>query len=568
MASSAAAGKPWLMWLIGLSSSAALVAYVVSGWAPLESDPASAWRLLVLVPAVPIAILLCARPFDEPLPCALAAGLGAGIAVGMACSLASPAYWFSPDTAWHTAKLATVAAGAPLHDPIYQVPSLYPFAWHALLGAVMGLGFTTREVMTAVPVVAISASSFMFWCVARHCMEDRSAAWLSLAFPLVFHAPLLGYILLPEPFNSSLALVFAALLSLLWGDASGKRRGVLAAGFLLGLAGLFWYGHLVWVVLFVVLLGFVRRALVAPLVLGGLPAALVLLCHLLSLPEGAVLGGGVLVVSDQWSLGERLLGMARNFLSLSGSAELSSAPWWIGASVLVLLGSKLARWQEIPRSHHLLLALLASLGACLLWAGLALRYWEPFSWRYASLFWAVALLVAAWRGDLQLGSRSLPAVAPLAVLAMVSVSWSLYPVVHSSVLLAEQHQGSGSDLVAFIEEHTQADEPVFASIATWEHALGCCVPRPNLADRDGGTYKYAPAAVAEPRFADYLAVAEASDPHRLLQILSPYGFRHAVLHRMDLKKPGYLVLASSFPVLFKNDRYLVVALDRGPLTPP
>ena len=34
--------------------------------------------------------------------------MGAGIAVGMAWSLASPAYWFSPDTAWHTAKVAAV----------------------------------------------------------------------------------------------------------------------------------------------------------------------------------------------------------------------------------------------------------------------------------------------------------------------------------------------------------------------------------------------------------------------------------------------------------------------------
>jgi len=562
MAGRGGGGKVWLSWLVGVAASAALISHLVARWASLGHAPLSIWWLLLLAAAVPVTILLCARPFDEPLPCALAAGLGAGIGVGMAAALASPAYWFSPDVAWHTAKVAAVASGAVLQDPIYQVPTMYPFAWHLLPAVAHSFGVPLREVMTCAPALALAATSAAFWLLARTCIEDRPAAWAALALPLVFHAPLFGYILLPEPFNGSLALVFLALALLLRGDRERCPRRLALGGLVLGLAGLCWYGHLVWIAGFVALLAVVRRHVLPAMVVGGLAPSGLLLWHLAALPEGALsAGGGVLAAGGAESVAVRIPGMLANLLSLSGGADLAAAPWWIGAMVLALLASTARRWTVLPDSHQLLAALVVALLLCLAWAGLRLRYWEPFSWRYAMLLWSVVLLLAAWRADLEISSWRLPAAAPLALVALPWLAWSLLPVVGSSARLAEQYEATGRDLSAFVELHTDPGDPVFASIATWEHALGCCTPRPNLADRDGGTYKYAPAAIAQPRFADYQALSEASGTDAVRSILAPYGFQYAVLHRMDLRKPGYLALARGFTIVFNNPDYLVVELD-------
>ena len=551
----------WPPFVCGLVAMASLLRWLLVAWFDLTAPQPALWWALGLVAVLPGVALLVQRPHGDRTALAVVAGLGVGVGVGLAASLASPAYWFSPDTAWHTAKVAAVAAGSPLLDPIYQWPSMYPFAWHLLPAALVEWGLPLRAVMTALPALSLAATGAAFWLLARSCMEDRAAAAVSLALPLTFHAPLRGYILLPEPFNGSLPLVFVALALLVRGRARHSHLQIGIAGLLLGAAGLFWYGHLPWIALFVAAVAVYDRGALRPLVLGGLSAALVLLWHLASLPEGALGGGGgVLGAVAGVQIGERSLGILTNLFTLSGSADVSAAPWWIGALLAAVFVSTAVGWNGVPRSHFLLVALVSSLALVLVSAGLLMRYWEPFSWRYAMLLWSLLLLLGAWRADLQLGSWRLPVAAPVALLALPYLCWTLLPVVRSSMDLSQQYDRTGADLVAFLDGHSAPLDPVFASIATWEHGIGCCTPRPNLSDRDGGTYKYAPAAIAGPRFETYLEVAALEDPHKVNELLAPYGFRLAVIHRKDLARPGYLALTRGFPVLFKNADFVVVEL--------
>jgi hypothetical protein len=58
-------------------------------------------------------------------------GSGAGALAGVLLAQPTPTNWLMSDVAWHVAKLALAADGAPLEDPILRVPTIYPFLFHA-----------------------------------------------------------------------------------------------------------------------------------------------------------------------------------------------------------------------------------------------------------------------------------------------------------------------------------------------------------------------------------------------------------------------------------------------------
>jgi hypothetical protein len=114
----------------------------------------------------------------------------------------------------------------------------------------------------------------------------------------------------------------------------------------------------------------------------------------------------------------------------------------------------------------------------------------------------------------------------------------------------------------FLEQHTQPDEPVFATTETWDRSIGCCVPRPNLVARRGGIYNFAPAEVVAPRWKTYLEVLEQHDPRAVRDALRPYGFRLVVVARDELSRPGLAAVARGFEAVLENGSYLIFDLER------
>ncbi len=549
-----------------LAGSAALVALglrLAGGW---ESSPAAVAAVVSLPALAGILALLVAGRDAGPLRAAAAAGLGGGVLVGIAGTLATPAYWFSPDVAWHTAKVALAADGHPWQDPILRVRSFYPFTFHWLLAWPVRLGLPLRAVMTGTSAVALVGVLASFWWCVRGRVGPVPAAWATLALPLAFPAPLRGYMLLPSPANLSWAPLLVGTGLALRAGTTKPGCGAVAAGALLGLAGLLWYGHLPLLGLLVVLLAVSSRPLALRLVAGAsLPAAIFAL-HVLSLSPGEV--SGFVAPSLEGPLAERLAAMSRNALSLSGADPWGHAPWWIG----LLAGAALAwslRYPGDARGDRTMLPRMAlAAGASLAAAGLLMRYWEPFSWRYAAVLWIVVLLLAASGRPWRIAGRSVPPTAALALLAVLLVPRWWLPVLQDTVAMDQLHEECGAEVSTFLEQHTAPDEPVFASAATWEHAIGCCTPRPNLVDRDMGTYKYAPPGVAAPRYRDYLAVVAAPTAAEARALLEPYGFRYAVIHVQDQARPGLAALARGYePRLITRD-YLVVDLDAPTLERP
>ncbi len=270
-------------WLGGLLFTSLIVG--VSARELLPGAPPGTVRTAAAIAGMSVLALLAGRA-ASPRRCAAAAGASAGILVGLALALRTPLHWFYTDVAWHSAKVATVAAGHPFDDPILRIPTIYPFAFHLLLAGPVRLGVPLREVMWAVTPLTLAANLFAYWWLARRFLAAREAAWAAIAFPLFFYSLARGYFYLASPFNLSLVFVFAGLGSLVAGAASGSRPKLFAAGLLLGCAALIWYAHLLWIPLAVVVWGLragVRRAeLVAA---GGLLPAAVLAVHV------AVLGG-------------------------------------------------------------------------------------------------------------------------------------------------------------------------------------------------------------------------------------------------------------------------------------
>jgi len=525
-------------------------------------ETASVWPVLAAAPALLVAALLMVPRDPGPVRAAAAAATGAGVLVGIALALHAPAYWVSPDTAWHTAKVALAADGSALQDPILRVRTIYPFVYHWLLAWPVRAGVPLQDVMTLVSAVALSATCLSFWWAARARLDPVRAAWVALALPLFFHAPQRGYMLLPDPSNLSWALLFVGLGMVLRSESRPGTYAVLG-GVSLGVAGLAWYGHLPYLALFALLLLVASPQLALRVVAGALPLAVVLGLHLLALPAGS--GGGAIVGEGGDLLTERLAAMLRNVLGLSGGAAWAETPWWIG---VVGAGALVYRWRfGAARAGIVLPRIALAVALCLCWAGLQLRYWEPFSWRYALVLWALLALVASDGRLLRPLGRRVPVMGVAAFLALALVPGWWLPVVWDSKRLSSLHAESGGAIEAFLESSTDAADPVFASVSTWEHVVGCCVPRPNLLDRDGGIYKYAPAELVEPRYRDYLAVVSTGSADEASAILAPYGFRYAVIHARDLERPGLAALARGFEPRVVTPEVLVVDLH-APLVPP
>lgn len=549
-------------WLAGLACTALPVAFVfrVLGLAGAEHPLASG---LLVAAGVATALAGLARSTPGPERCAWSAGAGIGVLAGVLLAQPTPTSWLMSDIAWHSAKVALVARGDWLGDPILRVPTIYPFAFHLVLAAPVDLGLSVRSVLWAASPLILVLEAWSFFWLLRAFVDVRRAAWGALALPFFFYAQREGFAYLPNPFNASLVAVFLGLGACARARGEGERRSALAGGFALGCAGLCWYGHLPWITLAVLAWGLRARRPAAWAIVGALPCAVFLLVHLLLLSRGDHAHASAIVASgaeEGWSA--RLSGMTRNLFTLSGSAELADAPWWTGPSLLVLLVVAWRRRDPAPSERPRLLDFAAvAVLLSLLGAGLGLTFWRPFSWRYGFLLFALLLALAAQARAFRLGTLELPLLALCALAAPWSAGRGALACLLRSHRYEELQAQGGAAVARHLAEHTRPDEPVFASPDTWDRVIGPCVPRPNLVARNGGIYNFAPADVVAPRWAAYQALLASPSPDAARAALEPYGFRLAVLARDELDRaPGLAALSAGFERVLETERYLVVDL--------
>ena len=546
-------------WLAGLACTA-LPVFAAFGWAGLAPEAALApWLLLAL--GASVALLGLLRGAVGERRAAWVAGAAAGVLVGVLLAQPTPTCWLMSDIAWHSAKLERVAEGAWLEDPILRAPTIYPFAFHLALSTPVALGVEARTVLWATSPLLLALELWgCFWC-ARALVDARRAAWAALALPCFFYAQRDGFAYLPNPFNASLALVFLGLGALLRAGRSERRSLALAGGFALGCAGLCWYGHVPWITLAVLAFGLRERKVALWAVAGALPCALFLGGHLAALPGGEQASAIVASTAEEgWSA--RLWGMGRNLLTLSGGAELSDAPWWLGLLLLALVAAAFAR-REAPAapSASLIPIAIVSVSFAMIAAGLAMTFWRPFSWRYGFLLYALVLLWSARAAPYRFGVALVPLLAVPASLAPWFAGRSALLCLYRSHRYEELVRGGGAAVGAHLAAHTRRDEPVFASPDTWDRAIGPIEPRPNLVARNGGIYNFAPEALVAPRWSAYQALLAASTPEDALAALAPYGFGLAVLAHDELAKaPGLDVLATHFKPVLETERYRIVDL--------
>lgn len=556
----------WSGWFAGLALSAVPVAAAL--WLREDGHGAPAvWGALQVLSLATVGALLLAARDPGARRCALAAGVGAGVLVGTALAQRAPTAWFMRDVAWHTAKVALTAAGHPIEDPILRVPTIYPPAFSALVGAPVALGVPLRAAMWSATAVSLAGTLAAFWFLARSFLTPRAAAWAALALPFVFYAPLNGYWLLPNPFNASLPFVFCGLGLLARGASGRPDVRTVAAGALLGLAGLLWYGHLLWVVPLALSLVLSRRAAFARVAAGAAPFALLFVVHLTVVARAGHLASAGVRAAEAAPVGERLLALARNLLTLTGGTALHEGPWWVGTLLLAAVVVALARRPPVSSPSpgarvRALVPLAVLLLACALYAGLRMTYWDPFAWRYTFLAYALLVVAVGAARPWTVAGRALGPVVALGLAGVVSAPYLLRNVVAYSRVVAGQYEREVLPLARALDERTGPDEPVLASTETWERALACAAPRPTLVDRNGGTYKYAPASVAGPRWEAAQRLAATAGRDALLELLAPYGFRYAVVSRRDRSQPGYETLATGFEVVHAGGPYVLVDLTR------
>jgi hypothetical protein len=307
---------------------------------------------------------------------------------------------------------------------------------------------------------------------------------------------------------------------------------------------------------------------VVPLLLGALPCGLVLLFHLAALAREGLLGASGIrgpAVHGGWPDWLALAG--KNFLTLSGHLALSEVPCWIGPLLFALLAvSWLRRDRARPWIGPALAAACVALLGFALVGGRRLTYGEAFLWRYTFVLYALLLLPAAAARPWRLAGREVPALAAAALAAALAVPGWLVARYQASLVDLRHYEETVRPVQEFLETHTGFDEPVFAPVSIWEEAIACCAPRPNLVDRYGGQYKYAPASVSGPRWHAYSEVRRSRDPAEIAELLAPWGFRYAVVSTHP-RAPGFETLADGFEVVLRTPAYLVVDLRRPAQAP-
>jgi hypothetical protein len=547
-------------WFVGFLATAAIVAGAL--WMrTAEHHAPVVWGTQQVLLVVVVGGLLLAHRAPGVARCAAAAGAAAGVLVGVTLAQRAPTAWFMQDVAWHTAKVALTASGRPFDDPILHIPTIYPFAFSVLVGVPVALGVSLKTALWATTALSLTGTLAGYWFLARAFLKPYAAAWTAVALPLVFYAPMNGYWLLPNPFNASMPFVFVGLGLLALGTPGACKRKLPLAGAMLGLAGLLWYGHLLWIVPFACVWGWGRRVPFVRLVTGAAFPALVLVFHLGWVWRAGNLGNVGVTSSDAIDLAQRLPAMGRNLLTLTGDAALNEASWWIGAlmlpAVCVAFLRRPAGGVDTPR---VLRALAPFLFLCIVYAGLRLTYWRPFSWRYAFLLYSTLLIVVGGARGWSVAGRRVGPIGVLGLASLVCAPIMMRYVVEYSRVVDAMYQENVLPIARVIEEHTEPGEPVLASTDTWEKALACAAPRPTLVDRNGGTYKYAPAAIAGPRWRSSERLRGLRDRNEILTLLEPYGFGLAVVSQGDRVHAGFEVLATEFEAVFENGLFVVVDL--------
>ena len=128
-----------------------------------------------------------------------------------------PFAFYSPDVAYHASRIQRSSEGEYFTCAFSGTLTIYPGLFHFLWGRVKALSgidaFLLVRLASAINVVGVFGA---FYLLAREALEDgERAAAAALSLGLVLFAPTGRYLLLANPVNVSLILLFAGL-ALLW----------------------------------------------------------------------------------------------------------------------------------------------------------------------------------------------------------------------------------------------------------------------------------------------------------------------------------------------------------------
>jgi hypothetical protein len=136
-----------------------------------------------------------------------------------------PFAFYSPDVTYHSSRLLRVAHGDYFTDPFSGTPTAYPSLFHAVFGTLnRPLQLGSLQLVRLLEVLLLWGLYASFAFLARAVLEDSEAACTAtLALGLVVLAPSARYVLLPNPANFSLVLIFLGW-GFLWRFLSGGGR--------------------------------------------------------------------------------------------------------------------------------------------------------------------------------------------------------------------------------------------------------------------------------------------------------------------------------------------------------
>jgi hypothetical protein len=176
---------------------------------------------------------------------------------GLVLSLQFPANIYSPDVAFHAAKITRAAGGEFFIDPFTGTPTIYPSLFHfcfGLLKRVLNLdSLQTIRLIVVTDFVGLFAA--LYYLARAFFPDPEEASLYVLSVPLVFSSPTGRNILLAQPSCFAYVFLILGLGALYRYLGRGRPIHLALGGLLLGLAASIWWTNVFVVTPVVLLLG-------------------------------------------------------------------------------------------------------------------------------------------------------------------------------------------------------------------------------------------------------------------------------------------------------------------------
>ena len=483
---------------------------------------------------------------------------------------------YTPDVAFHGAKVLYCSYDHFFNDPVTSFPSIYPPVYHIIAGSIMRVLGTGNNwyMLNLFHIFTLVILFLSVYLLANSLFNPRAGLLSVLLLGSIMDMPIESGMFFPTPFLLGLALVINST-TLVYLALRGKKWCLYPSGFLTGLAVTIWPAFLpvafiltiiVFFILekassrFLHLLKFILPFLVLPLIV-WIPQYMLLKSH--HLLGHHSIGQYKGIPGLGW-----FLDFAVRFILLGGFAH--SYKWVVALFGLIyafLIAFAIMGFRSLGKQHMLQKRFL-KLFFILMLVTLPLLHYVftyMYSRRFQVLFSMVIVIVATFYLLTKLGKYRILGISFMVFAAGFSGIWNFHKV-HEYVLENKQSyeivKKYTTGVLEFFESRTAFGDYIFATARTYREVIFGNIIRFNLVlHREGNYYSLNP-ELSRKMLVHYNTILYSDDFSLIKKTLGYYNIRYVLIHKKEPPYyPGLKKLIENCNTVYRDEWFSILELD-------